>query len=350
MQSSHMSAEEKFYERQSVTFNGPLVPALTSTQAVRERELLQSCPWDSVKQGSFFKRAETIAQDLSSLAKDARKFGKGVSVESFVFLRRHVWKAILRRLQGSIQYWKLSTGAGIPMWVYRDMLAAFSILGDHMRSYIEAQRWEDATYEPTEYSEVFLKLDKLTRGCVAELQGLPTPRIATQISACLTHHAGDPSSKSDYDTLIYFSHRIMLPDYIANPPCENLDKAEEKLSEVTTVTECFVNSQASSMVHELHRWVKPSENRTRIPQSLVHSTIDGWRTILCGINGKLSDMDPDLAPSLEAEGARRRRTASFAFASGAEGDVELVSDSILFRNVAEGFRHDHSWRNVAWKN
>jgi hypothetical protein len=308
---------------------------------------------DSVKQGSFFKRAETIAQDLSSLAKDARKSRKGVSVESFVFLRRHVWKEILRRLGGSIQYWKLSTGAGIPMWVYQDMLAPFSILGEEMRSYIEAQRWEDATYEPTEYFEVLLKLNRLTRGCVADLQGLPTPKIAAQISVCLTRRAGDPSSKSDYDTLIDFCHRSMRADHMANPPCESLDKTEEELFEVSTLTECYVNSQASSIAHDLHQWVKAPENRTRIRQSLVHSTINAWKTILCGINGILSDMDPDLEPSIDVEGASRRRIASFDFASGGSGgeNAELVSESTLVRiNMAEGCRHYDSWRLAAWKN
>jgi hypothetical protein len=97
--------------------------------------------------------------------------------------------------------------------------------------------------------------------------------------------------------------------------------------------------------------MKAPKNKTRIRRLLVDSTVDAWQAILCGINGSLPDMNTELEPPIDADAAGEGRIASFAFASAVEGNAELVSNSSLVRiNVAEGFRHNGSWRLAAWKN
>jgi hypothetical protein len=216
-----MPTYDDFFGENSVLFEGPFVPTLTHTQAANERELLHTCPWGLVKQELFFKRAETIAQGLTCLVNHAHENDEPVFIKRLGSILCQVGKRMLLRLQDSIQYWKQTSPAGVPLWVYQGMLEPLDILG----TYMKAEEWEEETTEPIEYSEDFLKLDTLTRGCVADLQDLPTPKIAAQIAVYLTRRAGKSFSKSDYDTLIEFRHRSIHADHIERPPSEFVEEA-----------------------------------------------------------------------------------------------------------------------------
>lgn len=265
---------------------------LSRVQALQERELQASRPWQISKQDAFFRRVEYVIGELEDLCACATSPGSGYLRTVLGELAGVEADLHVNSLRNSIRDVGVKATTHATLKTYWEMAEPLFQFREHMLE----NKWDDFFQGSARYHSRLCRILVAVEGCINDLSTLPPSALTTGFILRFTPDLGDPLNDADWDTSIVMEYG-MLSSMSPSLPASQTDVLDpyyrEEIATSRTSTRLYLNSQTDDMSKVFKETIENPQWSARIQSSILQEASDEWRSVFLYLNAGHGDKQSD---------------------------------------------------------